>query len=156
MHAHGLGPAAPQPDDFAPAPIRPEWVIAGRPQARAVELVRSPDGTCSSAQWDCTAGTFHWFFRVEETLHILDGEVLVRGADGRHALLRTGDVAVMPANTWMVWHVERYVRKLAICRFPVPRPFGKLVRGLQYLRTSLGLRRPPQLRRYADAATVPF
>lgn len=156
MHANGLGPAAPQPHDFTPAPIRPEWVISGRPQARAVDLVRSPDGTCTSAQWECTAGTFHWFFRVEETVHILEGEVLVRDADGRYRLLRAGDVAVMPANTWMVWHVERFVRKLAICRFPVPRPFGKLVRGVQYLRSALGLRRPPQVRRHPDAATVPF
>jgi len=156
MHTYGLGPVAPQPDDFEPAPIRPEWVIAGRPQARAVELVRSPDGTCTSAQWECTAGTFHWYFWVEETVHILDGEVLVRDAHGRHALLRAGDVAVMPANTWMVWHVERFVRKLAYCRYPVPRPFGRLVRMVQQVRTRVGLRHPPQARRYPDAATVPF
>ena len=144
MHTYGLGRTAPQPDDFEPAPIRPEWVIAGQPQARAVELVRSPDGTCTSAQWECTAGTFHWYFWIEETVHILDGEVLVRDASGRHALLRAGDVAVMPANTWMVWHVERYVRKLAICRFPVPRPFGWLVRGVQQYRTRVALRHCPE------------
>ena len=154
MQINGLGPRAPQPSDLETAPIRPEWVIAGRPQARAVELVRSPDGTCTSAQWDCTAGTFHWFFWVEETVHILEGEVLVRGADGRHVLLRQGDVAVMPANTWMVWHVERYVRKLAYCRYPVPRPFGKIVRAVQKMRTALGLRRPPQLRRRPSDATA--
>jgi uncharacterized cupin superfamily protein len=141
-------------DDFEPAPIRPEWVIAGWPQARAVELARSPDGTSTSAQWDCTAGTFHWYFFVEETIHILEGEVLVRRPDGRHALLRAGDVAVMPANTWMVWHVERYVRKLAICRFPVPRPFGWLVRRVQQLRTRLALRHPPQLATSRGNVTV--
>jgi uncharacterized cupin superfamily protein len=160
MRMYGLGPAAPHPDDFEPAPIRPEWVIAGRPQARAVELVRSPDGTCTSAQWDCTAGTFHWFFWVEETVHILDGEVLVRDGKGRYALLRKGDVAVMPANTWMVWHVERYVRKLAYCRFPVPRPFGRLVRMVQQLRSMHRLRQPPRLQSWHEgtitAATVPL
>jgi uncharacterized cupin superfamily protein len=145
MQSPGLGPAAPQPRDFQPDPIRPEWVIAGSPQARAVELVRSPDGTCTSAQWECTAGTFHWYFWVEETVHILDGEVLVRDGLGRHALLRAGDVAVMPANTWMVWHVERYVRKLAICRYPVPRPFGRMVRMLQQWRTRRGLRHLPDV-----------
>ncbi|RYZ03379.1 MAG: DUF861 domain-containing protein [Comamonadaceae bacterium] len=139
----GLGPEPLVQDRFAPAPIRPEWVIAGRPEARAVELVRSPDGTCTSAQWDCTAGTFHWFFFVEETVHILEGEVLVRRPGGGQQLLRAGDVAVMPANTWMVWHVETYVRKLAVCRFPVPRPFGRAVRMLQQLRTRLALRRLP-------------
>ena len=127
-----------------PAPIPADWVIDGAPQARASELARSPDGTCTLATWDCTAGTFHWYFNIEETIHILEGEVLVQGEDGRHALLRAGDVAVMPANTWMVWHVERYVRKLAICRFPVPRPFGWLVRRVQQVRTKLALRRPPR------------
>jgi uncharacterized cupin superfamily protein len=143
MPSPGLGPAALRPDRFSPAPIRPDWVILGRPQARAAELVRSPDGTCTSAQWECTAGTFHWYFWVEETVHILEGEVLVRDAAGRHSLLRAGDVAVMPANTWMVWHVERYVRKLAVCRYPVPWPFGRAVRMVQQMRTWLGLRRPP-------------
>jgi hypothetical protein len=72
-------------------------------------------------------------------------------------LLRKGDVAVMPANTWMVWHVERYVRKLAYCRYPVPRPFGKIVRAVQKMRTRLGLRQPPHVHRPRDtAATVPF
>lgn len=153
MRIPALGPSPLSAAALAPAPIRPDWVIAGQPQARAVELAHSPDGTCTSAQWDCTAGTFHWFFFVEETLHILEGEVLVRGADGRQALLRAGDVAVMPANTWMVWHVESYVRKLAICRFPVPRPFGGLVRRLQQFRTLLALRRPP--RRLPDPTGKP-
>ena len=139
----GPGPAALQPEHLAPAPIRPEWILAGQPQARATELARSPDGTSTAAHWDCTAGTFRWFFWVEETVHILEGEVLVQGADGVRHRLRTGDVAVMPANTWMVWQVEHYVRKLAICRYPVPRPFGRLVRMVQGLRTKLGLRRLP-------------
>ncbi len=126
-----------------PAPIPDAWVIAGQPAARAAELGRSPDGTCTAAHWDCTAGTFHWFFFNEEIVHILDGEVLVRNSSGQERLLRQGDVAVLPANEWMVWRVDRYVRKLAYCRFPVPRPFGKLVRGVQKARTWLGLRQLP-------------
>ncbi len=136
-------PRALDPQELQPAPIPGEWVIAGSPQARAVELGRSPDGTCTAAHWDCTAGTFHWFFFNEEIVHILDGEVLVRTADGKERLLRQGDVAVLPANQWMVWRVDRYVRKLAYCRFPVPRPFGKLVRAVQKTRTWLGLRQLP-------------
>lgn len=126
-----------------PAPVPPEWVLQGSPQARAAELGGSPDGTCTAAHWDCTAGTFQWFFFNEEIVHILEGEVLVRDDRGQERLLRAGDVAVLPANRWMVWRVERYVRKLAYCRFPVPRPFGKLVRGLQRARTWLGLRQQP-------------
>jgi uncharacterized cupin superfamily protein len=127
-----------------PAPIPEEWVIAGNPQARATELAHSPDGTCTLAQWDCTAGTFHWYFNIEETIHILEGEVLVRDAAGKETLLRRGDVAVLPSSEWMVWHVDRYVRKLVLCRFPAPRPFGRVLRMLQGLRNKMnGRRRPP-------------
>ncbi len=65
-----------------PAPIPADWVISGAPQAREFELAHSPDGTCTFPQWDCTAGTFHWYFGIEETIHILEGEVLVRDAAG--------------------------------------------------------------------------
>ncbi len=149
----GLGPRRIRTEAFRPAPIRGEWVIAGQPHARAAELARSPDGTLCAAQWDCSAGTFHWYFWVEETVHILEGEVLIRDSVGRHTLMRAGDVAVMPANSWAVWHVERYVRKLAICRSPVPWPLGGLVRRLQEWRTRFGMRRMPPLARPARDIT---
>jgi len=132
--------------DLQPAPIEPAWIVAGAPRARAIDLARSPDGTCTSAHWDCTAGTFYWWFGVEETVHILEGEVLVQDAGGEQTRLQAGDVAVMPANAWMLWHVDHYVRKLAVCRFPVPRPFGRVLRTLQALRNRIGLkqdRKPP-------------
>ena len=132
-----------RPEDLQAAPIPAEWIIAGAPRARAIDLARSPDGTCTSAQWDCTAGTFHWYFGVEETVHILEGEVLVRDSANRECRLRQGDVAVMAANAWMVWHVDDYVRKLAHCRYPVPRPFGRLLRLFQHLRNRLAPRNPP-------------
>jgi uncharacterized cupin superfamily protein len=128
------------------APIPEAWVIAGHPQARAADMASSPDGTCTSAQWDCSAGTFYWYFGVEETIHILEGDVVVRDASGDQCRLRRGDVAVMPANQWMIWHVQHYVRKLALCRYPVPRPFGRAFRFLQGLRNRVTLRRPPSLR----------
>lgn len=138
----GFNPTAIEPHTLLPDPIDPSWVIAGNPQARCVELARSPDGTCSSAQWDCTAGTFHWYFGVEETVHILEGEVVVRDAAGRQFRLRAGDVALMPAHAWMVWQVDKYVRKLAHCRYTVPRPLGRVLRKLQGWRTTFNLRQP--------------
>lgn len=133
--------------DLEPAPINPGWVLAGQPRARAVDLAHSPDGTCTSAQWDCTAGRFFWYFAVEETVHILEGEVVVTGHDGQSVRLRAGDVAVMPAHTWMVWHVENYVRKLAVCRYAIPRPFGRALRMFQTWRNRFMLRggRTPSL-----------
>jgi uncharacterized cupin superfamily protein len=135
------------------APIPKEWVIAGNPQARAADMAQSPDGTCTSAQWDCSAGTFYWYFGLEETIHILEGDVVVRDADGGQRRLCQGDVAVMPANGWMIWHVQNYVRKLALCRYPVPRPFGRAFRFLQVLRNRLTLRRAPSFL-HSDPVTV--
>jgi uncharacterized cupin superfamily protein len=126
-----------------PAPIAAAWIIQGAPCARARELVRSSDGTCVTVDWDCTAGTFHWYFVSEETVHILAGSVSVTDAAGFSMILGPGDVAVFPAGRWMVWQVETYVRKLAVCRYPVPRQFGRLVRWTRNGIGALRVPRPP-------------
>ena len=127
-----------------PAPITPEWVLQGEPRASSAEISRSADGASNTMIWDCTAGTFRWFFGVDETVHILEGEVLVSDDFGNTRLLRAGDIGFFPAGTWMTWRVDNYVRKIAFLRHALPQPFGALLRafnfGLNTLR--LKLRRP--------------
>jgi len=113
---------------LASAPIRPEWILAGTPQARVAELARSADGASLTAMWDCTAGTFDWYFGGDETVHILEGEVEVAGG-GVSRVLRPGDVALFRAGTWARWHVPRYVRKLAFCHDALPRPVSLWLRA---------------------------
>ena len=60
-----------------PAPINPAWIREGQPVARATQIASSADGTSSTAVWDCTAGSFDWQFGCDETVHILEGEVIV-------------------------------------------------------------------------------
>lgn len=110
------------------APIQPQWIIAGEPHARSTEIARSADGASNVMIWECTAGEFHWFFGVDETVHIIEGEVLVRDEHGKSSLLRAGDVAFFPAGTWMIWRVGSFVRKIAFLRHPLPQPFGALLR----------------------------
>jgi hypothetical protein len=43
----------------------------------------------------------------------------------------------------MVWRVDEYVRKLAHCRYPVPRPLGRALRRFQTLRNQFELRHAP-------------
>ncbi len=113
------------------APIPAGWVLRGNPEARAAELWRSLDGTMVTSAWDCTAGAFEWQFGCEETVHIVEGEVRVIEASGQERVLKAGDVAVFHAGTVATWDVESYVRKIAMCRHPVPSSMGYAVRALR-------------------------
>jgi uncharacterized cupin superfamily protein len=102
------------------APINPDWVLSGNPQARAADHSGSGDRAASTAFWDCTAGEFRWFFGWDETVYILEGDVHITAEDGTERLLRVGDVAYFRAGTWATWRVDSYVRKVAFMRRPFP------------------------------------
>jgi uncharacterized cupin superfamily protein len=109
-------------------PIRPHWVLEGTPQARSKRLAESADGTSMIMAWSCTAGRFNWHYAVDETVHIISGEVFVTDHNGEVRRLGPGDMAFFPAGSRSTWHVPHAVRKLAVCRHSMPRPFGTLLR----------------------------
>lgn len=121
--------AAPADVELAPSPINPDWIIEGRPQARAKRLTESADGTSSVTVWSCTPGRFAWHYAVDEILQIIAGEVFVTDEIGRIHRLGPGDVAYFPAGSCTVWQVTKEVRKVAVCRHSMPRPFGFAVRA---------------------------
>jgi uncharacterized protein len=121
--------AAPADSELEPNPIKPEWILEGRPQARAKRLAQSADGTSSVIAWSCTPGRFEWYYAVDETLHIIAGEVFVTDEEGAVHRLGPGDMVFFPAGSHSVWHVTREVRKLAFCRHPMPRPLGLALRA---------------------------
>ncbi|QRM53979.1 cupin domain-containing protein [Sinorhizobium sp. BG8] len=108
--------------EMEPAPIEPSWILAGDPKARLALHSRAHDDAATTAIWDCTAGTFRWYFGWDETVMILEGEVHVTAEDGTERTLKAGDIGYFAGNTWATWHIETYVRKIAFCRkkFPVP------------------------------------
>lgn len=108
--------------EMASNPIEPSWVIAGNPQARLSLHSRAYDDQATTAIWDCTAGTFRWYFGWDETVMILDGEVHVTGEDGSERTLKAGDIAYFPGKSWATWHIDSYVRKIAFCRKEFPAP----------------------------------
>lgn len=116
------------------APIPAAWIVAGAPVARACELSRSRDGAAVSVVWDCTAGEFDWRFAVDEWVHVLEGSVHVRDEAGVWSELTPGSVALFRAGVVSRWRVERYVRKLAVCRHALPPPMGFALRALTRLR----------------------
>jgi uncharacterized cupin superfamily protein len=105
--------------DLKPAPIEPSWVRAGKPQARSADLAHSSDGAAKTLLWECTAGEFDWTYHGDETVHILEGEVIVDDGSGPRTL-GPADVALFPAGSTWRWQVPRYVRKVAFLRSPTP------------------------------------
>ena len=75
-----------------PRPIDPSCIEEGTPVAHCTTFTESPDKRLSSGLWECTAGKFAVAFALDEIVHILDGEVIVReeGADTAYTL-RPGD-----------------------------------------------------------------
>nr|WP_245582459.1 cupin domain-containing protein [Neorhizobium lilium] len=122
--------------EMQPGPIEPSWVIDGNPQARSAFHSRAEDESGLTSVWDCTAGSFRWFFGWDETVMILEGEVLVKAEDGTQRLLRAGDIAYFKGGSWATWHVETYVRKIAFLRRPAPAPLAVLYRLRNRLRRS--------------------
>lgn len=116
------------------SPIVPEWVIDGMPMARSADHARSADGSSFSAIWDCTAGTFRWYFHWDETIIILEGQVHITDEDGSFYKLGTGDMAYFPAGTWATWSVDEYVKKAAFLRRPLPFLIATLYRFRNILR----------------------
>jgi uncharacterized protein len=115
--------------NFVANPINAAWILDGQPQARLEMLSSSPDGTASTYFWDCTAGRFNWFYSFDETLHILEGEVILKDPAGNSRRVAAGDTVYFPAGSSAEWTVDKYVRKLAFCRTPLP-GYLTFVRGI--------------------------
>jgi len=123
---------------FIPAPIDPGWILEGKPIARVAILSRSEDSFAWTAMWDCTAGQFNWYYGFDETVHIVEGSVIVSCSGTSPRRLEAGDVAYFPFGLTAHWHVEEYVRKVAFCRRPLP---AKLMPIIRTLRRAKGLLR---------------
>lgn len=121
--------AAPADVELSPAPIPPDWIIQGTPQARSKRLATSADGTASVMAWSCTAGRFNWLYAVDEAIHIISGEVFVTDEAGQTRRLGPGDMVFFPAGSHSIWHVPHEVRKFAVCRHSMPRLLGNALRA---------------------------
>jgi uncharacterized protein len=112
------------------APINREWVIEGSPEARNQVIFKSRDGNSWTMVWECTAGTFNWSYDCDETVHIIEGQVLLTmGSETRE--LHPGDVIFFPAGSKAIWQVDDYVRKIAFLRQSLPPTLGTLIKILR-------------------------
>ena len=126
-------------------PIPPAWVVEGKPEARLKLLAKSRDGTSWTLVWECTAGTFHWYYPEDETVVVISGEVFISTKDGDERRLGADDMAHFPAGTSCKWRVPDRIRKVAIMRKPLPVWMGFGVRAWHKLTRMAGLRQTSPL-----------
>lgn len=127
-------------NDLAPAPISPDWVLAGTPQARSKILAKSHDRTSCIMVWECSAGRFNWNYSEDEIVMVISGEVFITTDKGGERRLGQGDVGFFPAGSSCTWRVSDRVKKIAILRKDLPLPFGFGVRAWHKLLRVTGLR----------------
>jgi uncharacterized cupin superfamily protein len=120
--------AAPADVELDPAPIPADWVIEGNPVARSKRLAASADGTSTIMAWSCTAGRFKWHYTVDETVHLISGEVFVTDENDKVRRVGPGDMVFFPAGSVSTWYIPDHVRKLAVCRHSMPRVAGFALR----------------------------
>jgi hypothetical protein len=78
--------------------------------------------------WECTAGQFNWFYDCDETVHIIEGDVIITTETGT-VTASAGSSFFFPAGSRATWQVNSYVRKVAFLRHTLPGPAGAMLRG---------------------------
>ena len=116
--------------DLKPAPIDPDWIRSGTPFARNAVLSSSRDRAAHTLVWDCTPGEFEWHYDSDETIHILEGSVMLDDGVAPPRRLVPGDVVLFPQGAVVRWTVETHLRKLAFLHRPVPVPVALLSRAV--------------------------
>ena len=135
------------PVELEPTPIRAEWILEGAPTARSRIVSRSSDGLGFTALWDCSAGRFHWFYGVDESICILDGSVVLTDAGGAARQLFPGDTFCFHAGSRYTWSVPAYVRKIAFVHEPMSRKLRLVRSAFQSVRRLLSAMFPWRARR---------
>ncbi len=126
------------------SPFPNEWVLDGTPHASGKVIARSADHAMAVVVWSCTPGRFEWHYETDEVAHFLAGEVFI-GEGGAERRLTAGDTAVFVAGSKCIWRVTQEVRKVAVCRLPVPKLVGFGLRVWNYGRRMLRRQSAPAM-----------
>jgi uncharacterized protein len=122
---------------MSPSPIESSWIIEGNPVAQLSFLSRSVDSRAWTVVWQCSAGKFHWYYDIDETILILDGAIVIEADGMSPTRYEAGDVIFFKEGAHAIWHVEDHVRKLAFCRKTNPVLLNFAVRVLAKIKRVL-------------------
>lgn len=125
--------------DLQPEPIPADWILSGTPQARGNKLATSHDWTSTVIVWDCTPGYFKWHYSKDEALLVLSGEAFIMNEKGEERRFGAGDLLFFPAGTSCTWRITEHIRKIAVLRETMWRPFGFVLKATKKLLRMAGL-----------------
>src|SRR5262245_31109250 len=93
------------------APINPDDVISGEPDAENLVIRVSDDARLANGVWRCTPGSFYLPHEFEETVTILAGHATVT-PEGQPPLdLRAGDTVFFGRCSRYRWDVHETINK---------------------------------------------
>jgi uncharacterized cupin superfamily protein len=108
------------------SPINPAWILEGEPIAWARQLAGS--GELRMFEWECSAGRFRWVYGMDELVYVIGGSAYIRWMGGSDKLplgpwkrIESGDVVDFPHGCEAEWHIEDYIRKVAVLHVPLSR-----------------------------------
>ncbi|MHA1651058.1 MAG: cupin domain-containing protein [Candidatus Helarchaeota archaeon] len=61
--------------------------------------------------WEKEVSTFDWYYDMEETCYIIEGEVNVKTDQGE-VTIKAGDLVTFPKGLSCVWEVKKPIRKV--------------------------------------------
>jgi uncharacterized protein len=131
--------------ELLPAPILPNWILEGKPEARCGFVGLSHDRTAKIMVWECSPGRFNWNYNDDEFLFIVSGEVFISGDQCNERRLSAGDIVFFQAGTTYTWRITEPVRKVAIVKKALPLPLALGARTWDKLLRTIGLRPPSPL-----------
>lgn len=135
--SHALIEVANTAPKMSLSPIERSWIIEGDPVAELSFLSKSADHRAWTVVWQCSAGKFHWYYDIDETILLLDGAIVIEADGMPPARYEPGDVIFFKEGAHAIWHVENYVRKLAFCRKTNPALLNFVVRALSKIKRTL-------------------
>src|SRR5579863_5046359 len=97
--------------EMSSSPIERSWIIEGNPVAESSLLSKSADHRAWTVVWQCSAGKFHWYYDLDETILITDGSVVIEADGMPPARYEPGDIIFFSEGAHAIWHVENSIRK---------------------------------------------
>jgi len=115
---------SPESVELEPEPIPRDWIVSGSPEARCKKVVRSRDRTSHIVIWECTPGSFTWYYGMDEAIVIVAGEAFMINDRGEERRFGPGDLGFFPAGTSCTWRITQTLRKVGVLREGLWRPLG--------------------------------